>query len=118
MHAEMAGVQVQVLQLDLGQAAVRQRSNSSLMASQTRLTVERDSAASGPSASARAASTSRVDRPRTYPAMTSASNALVRVTCLPSSRDANTVSVPRSLGRSSVTGPAVVLTVTGWWPLR
>jgi hypothetical protein len=50
-----------------------------------------------PVASARVASTSRTDRPRTNPAMTSDSNALVRVSPLPSSREANTSSVPRSL---------------------
>src|SRR4029453_4332054 len=97
---------------------VRHVSNSAWIASHTRLTGERDTAASGPSASARLASTSRVDRPRTYPAMTSASSAWVRVTCLPSSREANAASAPRSLGRSSVTGPVVVLSVTGWWALR
>jgi hypothetical protein len=88
------------------------------MASQIRLTVERLSAACGPSASANVASTSRVDRPRTNPAITSASSALVRVTWAPSSRDANRWSVPRSFGRASVTGPLVVFTVMGWWPLR
>jgi hypothetical protein len=93
-------------------------SNSSLICSQTRLTVDFDRAASGPSASASDASTSRVDRPRTNPAMTSDSKALVRVTCLPSSREANASSVPRSFGRSKVTGPLVVFTVTGAWPLR
>jgi hypothetical protein len=82
------------------------------MASQMRLTVDFDSAASGPSASARAASTSRVDRPRTNPAMTSASSALLRDTSLPSSRETNGSVVARTFGRSSVTGPAVLLTVT------
>jgi hypothetical protein len=51
-------------------------------------------------------------------AITSASKALVFVTCLPNSRDANASVVPRSLGRSNVTGPVVVLTVTGRYPLR
>jgi hypothetical protein len=50
--------------------------------------------------------------------MTSDSKALVRVTCLPSSREANASSVLRSFGRSKVTGPLVVFTVTGAWPLR
>jgi len=59
------------------------------------------------------ASTSRTDSPRTNEAITSDSNALVLVTFLPNSREANAAVVPRSLGRSKVTGPAVVLTVTG-----
>jgi hypothetical protein len=46
--------------------------------------------------------------------MTSDSNALVLVTCAPNSREANASVVPRSFGRATVTGPAVVLTVT--WP--
>jgi hypothetical protein len=50
--------------------------------------------------------------------MTSASSACVRVTPLPSSREANAASALRSLGRSRVIGPLVVFTVTGWWPLR
>jgi hypothetical protein len=83
-----------------------------------RLTVDFDSAASGPSASAKAASTSRTERPRTNPEMTRASSALVRDTPLPSSRDVNGSLVPRSLGRSNTTGPAVVLTVSSVWPLR
>jgi hypothetical protein len=37
---------------------------------------------------------------------------LVRVTPLPSSREANASSVPRTLGRFRATGPAVVFTVT------
>ncbi|CPR04108.1 hypothetical protein BRW65_14125 [Mycobacterium paraffinicum] len=59
------------------------------------------------------ASTSRTDNPRTNEAITSDSSALVLVTCLPNNREANAVVVSRSLGRSKVTGPAVVLTVTG-----
>jgi hypothetical protein len=54
-----------------------QASNSSLIAWQMRLTVDFERAASGPSASARAASTSRTDRPRTNPDTTSASSASV-----------------------------------------
>jgi hypothetical protein len=53
-----------------------------LIAWHTRLTVDLDSAASGPSASPSAASTSRTLRPRTNPEMTSASSALVRLTPL------------------------------------
>jgi hypothetical protein len=87
--------------------------NSSLTCSHTRDTVDFDSAASAPSASARVASTSRTDRPRTTPAITSDSNAFVLVTPAPNSRDANVSVVPRSFGRSRVTGPAVVLTVVG-----
>ena len=59
------------------------------------------------------ASTSRTYSPRTNEAITSDSSALVLVTFLPNSREANAAVVPRSLGRSKVTGPAVVLTVTG-----
>lgn len=79
-----------------------------------RLTVYLLTVASGPSASASAAVMSRSDRPRTQPEITSDSSALVRVTCLPSSRELNRSSVPRSLGRCSYTGPAVVSTVTSW----
>jgi hypothetical protein len=89
-----------------------------LICAQIRETVDRDTLASRPSASARAASTSRVDNPRTYEAITNVSRALVRVTCAPKSRETNFSVVPRSLGRSKVTGPAVVLTVTGAYPLR
>lgn len=73
----------------------------------------RDTAACGPRASASAASTSRVDRPRTNPAITSASSALLRVTPVPNSWLANRSVVPRSFGRCNVTGPAVVFTVVG-----
>jgi hypothetical protein len=59
------------------------------------------------------ASTSRTDKPRTNEAITNDSRALVFVTCLPNRRDANAAVVPRSFGRSSSTGPAVVLTVAG-----
>jgi hypothetical protein len=95
---------------------VDQAVNSSASWAQIRLTVERDSAAWGPSASARVASTSRVDRPRTNPAITNASNAFVLVTWAPSSWEANRWAVPRTLGRSRCSGPLVVLTVIGWWP--
>src|SRR6266511_214485 len=88
------------------------------MAWQTRETVDLDSAACGPSASARQASTSRTDRPRTNPAITNVSNALVLDTPVPNSREQNASSVPRTLGRCSVTGPAVVFTVVGQNPLR
>jgi hypothetical protein len=118
MHPKMRAVQEQVLQLDPGQVTLLPGSNSSLIARQMRLTVDFDRAASGPSASPKAASTSRVDRPRTNPEMTRASSALVRDTPLPSSREANGWAVPRSLGRSSTTGPAVVFTVSSAWPLR
>ena len=80
--------------------------------------VDFDTAADSPCASTRAASTSRVDRPRTYPAITSDSNALVLVTPVPNSREANRSVVPRTFGRCRVTGPAVVFTVTGQYPLR
>jgi hypothetical protein len=84
-----------------------------------RLTVDFDSAASAPSTSARAASMSRSDRPRTQPEMTSDSSALVRVTPAPNSREQNASSVPRSLGRCSSIGPIVVFTAAGGCqPLR
>jgi hypothetical protein len=63
-------------------------------------------------------STSRTDRPRTNPAITSDSSAFDLVTVVPNSFDANTPVVPRSFGRATVTGPAVVLTVAGLYPLR
>lgn len=56
-------------------------------------------------------STSRTDRPRTNPAITSASKALDLVTLLPNNWLANASVVPRSFGRAMVTGPAVVLIV-------
>jgi hypothetical protein len=87
-------------------------SNWSWIAWQITDTVDFDTVASGPSASASAASMSRVDSPRTQPEMTIASSALVRVTPLPSSRELNASSVPRTFGRCKVTGPAVVFTVT------
>jgi hypothetical protein len=37
---------------------------------------------------------------------------------VPNSAEANFSLVPRSFGQASVTGPAVVLTVTGAYPLR
>jgi hypothetical protein len=84
-----------------------------LIASQIRLTVDFDTVEDGPSASVRLASTSRTDRPRTNPAITNDSSALVRVTPAPSRRDANASSVPRVFGRHKVTSPAVVLILTG-----
>jgi hypothetical protein len=50
--------------------------------------------------------------------MHSDSNALLLDTPTISSRDANASVVPRSFGRARLTGPALVLTVTGWQPLR
>ena len=89
------------------------------MAAQMRLTVDLDRAASGPSTSARAASMSRSDRPLTHPEMTRDSKAFVRVTPTPNSREQNTLSVSRSLGRDSSMGPMVVFTVAGGCqPLR
>jgi hypothetical protein len=75
VHPEEAGVQVQVVQRDAVQAAY-----SSLIWPQTDDTVDFVIAAWSPSASARAASTSRTDRPRTNEAITSVSSALVLVT--------------------------------------
>src|SRR4029453_15946259 len=65
-----------------------QRSNSSVIASPTRLTVDLLTPASAPRASARVASTSRTDRPRTNPAITNDSKAFVLVPPAPKSRDA------------------------------
>ena len=50
--------------------------------------------------------------------MTRASSALVLVTPVPNRAGANFSVVPRSFGRYSVTGPEVVLIVTGQYPLR
>ena len=107
----MATVQKQVVQLDVVEAAGAPRLELGLDLPQIRDTVDFDTAACSPSASTSAASTSRVDSPRTNPAITSDSSALVLVTCVPNSCEANRSVVPRSLGRASVTGPAVVLTV-------
>ncbi len=85
-----------------------QASYSSLICWQTDETVDLEIAAWSPRASARTASTSRTDRPRTNEAITSDSSAFVFVTWLPNSRDANVSAVPRSFGRASATGPAVV----------
>jgi len=90
-----------------------QASNSVLICAQIRDTVDRDTLACSPRASTSAASTSRVDSPRTNEAITKASSALVRVTPVPNSCEANASVVPRSFGRDSVTGPAVVFTVVG-----
>ena len=85
---------------------------SSLSWPQIADTVDLEIAAWSPSASAKVASTSRTDRPRTKEAITSDSRALVLVTCEPNKREANASLVPRSLGRARATGPAVLLTVT------
>ena len=111
MVLEVAAVQEQVVQLDVVEAAGDSSSNWVLISPQIRDTVDFDTAACSPSASISAASTSRVDSPRTNPAITSDSSALVLVTPLPNSWEANRSVVSRSLGRASVTGPAVVLTV-------
>ena len=89
-----------------------QASYSPLICWQTDDTVDLEIAAWSPRASARVASMSRTDRPRTKAAITRDSSAFVLVTWLPNRRDANASVVPRSFGRASVTGPAVVLTVT------
>jgi hypothetical protein len=88
------------------------------MAWHTRETVDFDSAASAPRASARVFSTSRTDSPRTNPVMTSVSNAWDLVTPLPNNWLANALAAPRSLGRATLTGPAVVLIVVWQKPLR
>ena len=68
---------------------LRHAANSSRMRWQILLTVDLDSAAWGPSTSARVASTSRSDSPRTQPEITSDSSALVLVTPAPNSREQN-----------------------------
>jgi len=47
------------------------------------------------------------------PAITSACSGLVRATPVPNSCQANRSVVPRTLGRETGTGPAVVFTVVG-----
>src|SRR5215472_4228291 len=91
---------------------------SSVIAWHTAGTVDLEIAAWSPGAPARAASTPRTGRPRTNEAITSVSSALVLVTWLPDRREANFSVVPRSFGRDSTTGPAVVLTVTSRYPSR
>jgi len=118
VHLAAGAVPEQVVQLDLVQTPGRPAVELVLIASQTRLTVDLFNAASAPRASARVAATSRTDRPRTTPAITNDSNALVLVTPAPKSRHAKDSVVPRSFGRSMVTGPAVVLIVVGQSPLR
>ena len=73
----------------LDRSRVCQAANSSRMRWQIRLTVDLDKAASGPSTSARVASMSRSDSPRTHPEITKASNALVRVTPAPNNLEQN-----------------------------
>jgi hypothetical protein len=113
VQAKARAVQEQIVQFDVVQATLRQASNSVLIASQTRETVDLERVASAPSASASVCSTSRTLSPRTNPAMTSDSNALVLVTPVPNRREAKRSLVPRSFGRCTVTGPVVVFTVVG-----
>src|SRR5260370_9922681 len=86
------------------------------MAWQTDDTVDLEIAAWSPSASARAASTSRTDRPRMKDAITRDSRALVLVTWLPNRREANASGVPRSFGLARATRPAGVVAVTSREP--
>jgi hypothetical protein len=79
-----------------------------LIASQIWLTVDFDTVDSGPRASARLASTSRTDRPRTNPAITSASRALVIVTPTPRSREAKASSLQGHLPRGRLDGQVAV----------
>jgi hypothetical protein len=76
-----------------------------LICSQTRDTVDFDTAAASPRDSTSVASMSRVDSPRTNPAITNASSALVLVTPVPNSCEANRSVVPRSFGRGQEPGP-------------
>jgi hypothetical protein len=83
---------------------VRHPSNSSLIRWQLRLTVERLRAASAPRTSAKAASMSRSDRPRTQPEITSDSNALVLVTPAPNNRGAERLVGGAQLGTLQLHG--------------
>ena len=118
MHPEKRSVQEQVVHRGAVQPAPGQAPYPSLSWPQIADTVDLEIAAWSPSASASAASTSRTDKPRTNEAITSDSSAFVFVTYDPNSRDANASVVPRSFGRDSCTGPAVVLTVTSRYPFR
>jgi hypothetical protein len=82
-----------------------------VICSQIRDTVDFDTLACSPSASASPAWMSRSDRPRTHPEITKLSNAFVFVTPRPNSRDENPSSVPRTFGRASSASPAVVVTL-------
>ena len=75
------------------------------MARHTDETVDLLNAASAPRASASVASTSRVDNPRTNPAITSDSNAFDRVMPLPNSREQNCSVVPRSFAQLNGSRP-------------
>jgi hypothetical protein len=114
----MAAVQKQVVQLDFVEAASAKRRELGLDLRADPRTVDFDTVARSPSASQSAASTSRVDNPRTNPAITSDSRALVLVTPVPNNREANRSVVPRTFGRCNVTGPAMVFTVVRQYPLR
>jgi hypothetical protein len=107
----MRPVEKQIIQLDLVEPARAPGLELGLDGLADRETVDFEIVACSPSASARAASTSRVDNPRTNPAMTRLSSAFVLVTPAPSSREANFSVVPRIFGRARVTGPVVVLMV-------
>ncbi len=113
MVLEEAGVQEQVVQLDAVQPPVTPRLvlRLDLLADprHLRLADRRVRA----ECLGQAASTSLADSPRTNPAMTRASSALVLVTPVPNRAEANFSVVPRSFGRCNVTGPDVVFTVTG-----
>src|SRR6476661_8416625 len=118
MHPEERGIQEQIIEHDVVEAPLR----PCLVFGLDHLTYLRHSRFRDRGLIAEGVgeggSTSRVDNPRTNDAITSDSKAWVLVTCLPNRREANAAVVPRSLGRSRVTGPAVVLTVTGRYPLR
>ena len=115
MHLEVTAIGEEVVELDARTGrGPRQASNSVFMASQIPSRSTWDTVACGPRASASDASTSLTKRPRTKPAMTSDSSASVRVTPVPSRREAKASSVPLSFG--ALEGhllPAVVFTVSG-----
>ncbi len=114
------GVQEQVVQRDAVQAAPRPGLVLVLdLAWQTDDTVDLEIAAWSPSASARAASTSRTDRPRTNEAITSDLQrvGLGHVRCRTGGTRTPRWCRAASAG-TACTGPAVVLTVTSRYPLR
>ena len=118
VHAKARAVQEQIVQLDIVEATLPPGVELGLDLLADPRNVDLDRVASAPSASASVCSTSRTLSPRTNPAITSDSNALVLVTPVPNSREAKRSLVPRSFGRCTVTGPVVVLIVVGQEPLR
>ena len=109
--AKEAGVKQQIVQLQLVETTLLPDGHLFLDLGADPRHRRPDTVAPSPRASAKVASTSRVDSPRTNPAMTMLSNAWVLVTPVPNNCEANASVVLRSLGRAKVTGPLVVLIV-------